>query len=82
MTAADLLDWMFAKQAALGLTNQEFMQRVGLTPQLFRFFVLRERGPGLNTLRLLLRAFPEDRDAILSAVELGPLRDEEAGREE
>ena len=66
-------------QQLQGELNQgEYAEKLGISRPFLNLILSGHREPGLLVMRGLLRAFPDNRDKIIEAFELGAIAEREA----
>jgi transcriptional regulator with XRE-family HTH domain len=70
-----LVNWLRGRQTAEGLSDTEFARRLDLDPSTWWYLRHGRRGAGRRVIAKVLRAYPEERDAlvrILSTMDTSP----------
>ena len=65
----DLIDWLGARQEALGLTQRQFAAKLEVPESTWLRHRTRERGVTWALWLAALRAFPEQRDELVSVAQ-------------
>lgn len=62
----DLVRWLTERQRELGLTDEGFARRLGVSPSYLSLLRSGKRHPTWTIIRNTVRAFPEHRGTIIS----------------
>ena len=64
----NLVEWLRAKQASLGLSDRAFAREIGIPQQSWHRYTHGEINPGRKLIAAALRAFPTEEDQIARCV--------------